>query len=183
MRCGKSCRLRWTNYLRPDLKRGALSESEEDQIIQLHSLLGNRWSKIASCFPGRTDNEIKNHWNTRIKKKLMLAGLDPVTHKPIKGGLPLEEQVGVTEKQAVSFTTSSQGETLVSEHEEVPLVLDVKEKKKQQETEESSKEDMFDVLVGGEDCFLGGSTLCWDDNLDYCPPWEGMLSMEGIFYF
>ncbi|KAK1319890.1 hypothetical protein QJS10_CPB04g01707 [Acorus calamus] len=95
----------------------------------------------------------------------MLAGLDPVTHKPIKGGLPLLEQVGVTEKQAVSFTTSSQGETLVSEHEEVPLVLDVKEKKKQQETEESSKEDMFDVLVGGEDCFLGGSTLCWDDNM------------------
>lgn len=42
MRCGKSCRLRWINYLRPDLKRGAFTEDEEDQIIQLHSLLGNR---------------------------------------------------------------------------------------------------------------------------------------------
>ncbi|KAM7464710.1 hypothetical protein LguiA_032831 [Lonicera macranthoides] len=82
-RCGKSCRLRWINYLRPDLKRGALSEAEEDMIIQLHSLLGNRWSKIAAHFPGRTDNEIKNHWNTRIKKKLKLLGLDPITHKPI----------------------------------------------------------------------------------------------------
>ncbi|OIT05948.1 PREDICTED: myb-related protein 315-like isoform X2 [Nicotiana attenuata] len=82
-RCGKSCRLRWINYLRPDLKRGALSEAEEDQIIQLHARLGNRWSKIASHFPGRTDNEIKNHWNTRIKKKLKQAGIDPLTHKPI----------------------------------------------------------------------------------------------------
>ncbi|KAL5997302.1 hypothetical protein ACLOJK_008232 [Asimina triloba] len=82
MRCGKSCRLRWTNYLRPDLKRGALTEMEENQIIQLHAHLGNRWSKIAMHFPGRTDNEIKNHWNTRIKKKLKLLGLDPVTHKP-----------------------------------------------------------------------------------------------------
>ncbi|XP_021896080.1 myb-related protein 315-like, partial [Carica papaya] len=83
LRCGKSCRLRWINYLRPDLKRGGFMESEENQIIELHSRLGNRWSKIASHFPGRTDNEIKNHWNTRIKKKLKLLGLDPVTHKPI----------------------------------------------------------------------------------------------------
>ncbi|XVE84097.1 hypothetical protein DITRI_Ditri16bG0142100 [Diplodiscus trichospermus] len=84
LRCGKSCRLRWINYLRPDLKRGGFTESEEDQIIELHLRLGNKWSKIASHFPGRTDNEIKNHWNTRIKKKLKLLGLDPVTHKPIQ---------------------------------------------------------------------------------------------------
>ncbi|XP_028772386.1 myb-related protein 315-like [Neltuma alba] len=84
LRCGKSCRLRWINYLRPDLKRGGFTETEEDQIIQLHSRLGNRWSKIAAHFPGRTDNEIKNHWNTRIKKKMKLTGLDPVTHVPIE---------------------------------------------------------------------------------------------------
>ncbi|ESW12843.1 hypothetical protein PHAVU_008G146900 [Phaseolus vulgaris] len=82
LRCGKSCRLRWINYLRPDLKRGGFTEMEEVQIIQLHSRLGYRWSKIASHFPGRTDNEIKNHWNTRIKKKFKLLGLDPVTQKP-----------------------------------------------------------------------------------------------------
>ncbi|XP_073119829.1 myb-related protein 315-like [Henckelia pumila] len=84
LRCGKSCRLRWINYLRPDLKRGVLSEMEENQIIELHARLGNRWSKIASHFPGRTDNEIKNHWNTRIKKRLKLLGLDPTTHQPIQ---------------------------------------------------------------------------------------------------
>ncbi|KAK4480089.1 hypothetical protein RD792_013146 [Penstemon davidsonii] len=83
LRCGKSCRLRWTNYLRPDLKRGLLSESEEKMVIDLHAQLGNRWSKIASHLPGRTDNEIKNHWNTHIKKKLKKMGIDPLTHKPL----------------------------------------------------------------------------------------------------
>ncbi|KAI9194702.1 hypothetical protein LWI28_008442 [Acer negundo] len=69
-RCGKSCRLRWINYLRPDLKRGAFSLQEEQLIIHLHSLLGNRWSQIAARLPGRTDNEIKNFWNSTIKKRL-----------------------------------------------------------------------------------------------------------------
>ncbi|KAL8227842.1 hypothetical protein R6Q57_015426 [Mikania cordata] len=69
-RCGKSCRLRWINYLRPDLKRGAFSPQEQDLIIHLHSVLGNRWSQIAARLPGRTDNEIKNFWNSTIKKRL-----------------------------------------------------------------------------------------------------------------
>lgn len=82
LRCGKSCRLRWTNYLRPDIKRGEFSLAEEQTIIQLHALLGNRWSAIASHLPKRTDNEIKNYWNTHLKKKLVKMGLDPTTHKP-----------------------------------------------------------------------------------------------------
>ncbi|KAL1204819.1 Transcription factor MYB10 [Cardamine amara subsp. amara] len=69
MRCGKSCRLRWINYLRPGLKRGNFTKEEEDSIIQLHQAYGNKWSKIASHFPGRTDNEIKNMWNTHLKKR------------------------------------------------------------------------------------------------------------------
>ncbi|XP_073314255.1 transcription repressor MYB6-like [Primulina huaijiensis] len=82
-RCGKSCRLRWTNYLRPDIKRGNFSLEEERIIIHLHSLFGNKWSTIATHLPGRTDNEIKNHWNTRIRKKLVQSGIDPVTHQPV----------------------------------------------------------------------------------------------------
>ncbi|RWW03927.1 hypothetical protein GW17_00032882 [Ensete ventricosum] len=73
----------WTNYLRPDLRRGMLSEDEEKLVIELHSQLGNRWSKIASQLPGRTDNEIKNIWNSYIMKKLRKMGIDPLTHKPI----------------------------------------------------------------------------------------------------
>ncbi|GLT82189.1 hypothetical protein SLE2022_005960 [Rubroshorea leprosula] len=73
LRCGKSCRLRWINYLRPDLKRGAFSPQEEELIIHLHSILGNRWSQIAARLPGRTDNEIKNFWNSTIKKRLKNA--------------------------------------------------------------------------------------------------------------
>ncbi|XP_020698110.1 transcription factor MYB41-like [Dendrobium catenatum] len=81
-RCGKSCRLRWTNYLRPDIKRGRFSFEEEEAIIQLHSVLGNKWSEIAARLPGRTDNEIKNYWNTHIRKRLLRSGIDPVTHRP-----------------------------------------------------------------------------------------------------
>ncbi|KAE8727563.1 Transcription repressor MYB4 [Hibiscus syriacus] len=82
-RCGKSCRLRWINYLRPDLKRGTFSQEEENLIIELHAALGNRWSQIAAQLPGRTDNEIKNLWNSCLKKKLRQRGIDPVTHKPL----------------------------------------------------------------------------------------------------
>ncbi|KAL7246587.1 hypothetical protein ACSBR2_001647 [Camellia fascicularis] len=83
LRCGKSCRLRWINYLRPDLKRGNFTEHEDELIIKLHSMLGNKWSLIAGRLPGRTDNEIKNYWNTHIKRKLIVRGLDPQTHRPL----------------------------------------------------------------------------------------------------
>ncbi|KAL3839705.1 hypothetical protein ACJIZ3_024296 [Penstemon smallii] len=68
-RSGKSCRLRWMNYLRPDLKHGHISEEEECVIIELHQKWGNKWSRIAQKLPGRTDNEIKNYWRSYLKKK------------------------------------------------------------------------------------------------------------------
>ncbi|KAK6250928.1 hypothetical protein SCA6_004933 [Theobroma cacao] len=70
LRCGKSCRLRWMNYIRPDIKRGNITPDEDDLIIRLHSLLGNRWSLIAKRLPGRTDNEIKNYWNSHLSKRV-----------------------------------------------------------------------------------------------------------------
>ncbi|ONI27485.1 hypothetical protein PRUPE_1G089700 [Prunus persica] len=70
-RCGKSCRLRWLNYLRPNIKHGGFSEEEDNIICSLYISIGSRWSIIAAQLPGRTDNDIKNYWNTRLKKKLL----------------------------------------------------------------------------------------------------------------
>ncbi|KAG7036317.1 Transcription factor MYB14, partial [Cucurbita argyrosperma subsp. argyrosperma] len=77
LRCGKSCRLRWTNYLRPDIKRGNFTQQEEETIIKLHQMLGNRWSAIAAKLPGRTDNEIKNVWHTHLKKRITQNSATP----------------------------------------------------------------------------------------------------------
>ncbi|XP_021772542.1 transcription factor MYB61-like [Chenopodium quinoa] len=99
-RCGKSCRLRWINYLRPDLKRGAFSQEEENLIVELHAVLGNKWSQIAAQLPGRTDNEIKNLWNSCLKKKLRQRGIDPNTHKPLS-------EVEIEEEKAKSSNSNN----------------------------------------------------------------------------
>ncbi|XP_054787787.1 transcription factor MYB17-like [Prosopis cineraria] len=85
LRCGKSCRLRWINYLRPDIKRGPFTGEEESKIIQLHGMLGNRWAAIASHLSGRTDNEIKNYWNTHLKKRSLHSGHSLEAQEPSFG--------------------------------------------------------------------------------------------------
>ncbi|XP_068635867.1 MYB-like transcription factor ODO1 [Aristolochia californica] len=123
LRCGKSCRLRWTNYLRPDLKRGLLTEDEEQLVIDLHSRLGNRWSKIAARLPGRTDNEIKNHWNTHIKKKLTKMGIDPVTHEPLHKQVSQDSSSTVTvlpESDQLGYQSVETDRQLTSEENSSP---------------------------------------------------------------
>ncbi|CAO2173912.1 unnamed protein product [Urochloa humidicola] len=75
-RTGKSCRLRWLNYLRPGVRRGGFTPREQLLILDLHARWGNRWSKIASHLPGRTDNEVKNYWRTRVQKHAKQMGCD-----------------------------------------------------------------------------------------------------------
>ncbi|XP_039036610.1 MYB-like transcription factor 4 [Hibiscus syriacus] len=77
LRCGKSFRLRWRNYVRPDLKTGNFTEDEEDLINKLHALLGNPWSLIAGRLPGIADDEVKNYWNSHLRRKLI--NMVPVT--------------------------------------------------------------------------------------------------------
>ncbi|KAI3421438.1 uncharacterized protein J3R85_012249 [Psidium guajava] len=109
LRCGKSCRLRWMNYLRPDIKRGNVTPDEEDLIVRLHTLLGNRWSLIAGRLPGRTDNEIKNYWNSHLSKRV-----DNNNHqrnsnnRGIKG--PTKRKV-VTARKVRVFTMKQKRET------------------------------------------------------------------------
>ncbi|KAL0911597.1 hypothetical protein M5K25_019752 [Dendrobium thyrsiflorum] len=102
LRCSKSCRLRWTNYLRPGIKRGSFTPHEEGIIIHLQALLGNKWAAIASYLPQRTDNDIKNYWNTHLKKKLIklqetIGSHDPfaieaATVNPEFAGVQLQQQ-------------------------------------------------------------------------------------------
>ncbi|KAI7753420.1 hypothetical protein M8C21_022807 [Ambrosia artemisiifolia] len=102
LRCGKSCRLRWMNYLRPGIKRGNFTPDENDIIIRLHSLHGSRWSLIATELSGRTDNEIKNHWNAHLRKTVENTGTKTTKNKNIKKKKMLNDQKVETTSQQMS---------------------------------------------------------------------------------
>nr|AFH03059.1 R2R3-MYB transcription factor MYB7 [Epimedium sagittatum] len=106
-RCGKSCRLRWLNYLRPDIKRGNITNAEEELIVRLHKLLGNRWSLIAGRLPGRTDNEIKNYWNTNLAKRAAGQVTTITSSHPSKRPSPLKEKKALSVKATQKPNTSS----------------------------------------------------------------------------
>eukprot|EP00249_Psilotum_nudum_P010157 c22371_g1_i1 orf=413-1726(+) len=95
LRSGKSCRLRWMNYLRPGVKHGSMTLEEIDLIVRLHRLLGNRWSLIAGRLPGRTDNEIKNFWKCHLRKKYEDGDAGFRREKPVRN-----DTKGSTEQDA-----------------------------------------------------------------------------------
>ncbi|KAJ7958320.1 Myb transcription factor [Quillaja saponaria] len=116
-RCGKSCRLRWLNYLRPDIKHGGFTEEEDHFICTLYSQMGSRWSIIASQLPGRTDNDVKNYWNTKLKKKVMAGKVrlktncDNPTTLASTQSLPYDQRVQ-THNLAFSATQNRSSSTL-----------------------------------------------------------------------
>ncbi|KAJ4715724.1 MYB transcription factor [Melia azedarach] len=97
-RSWKSCRLRWMNYLRPDIKRGNFSPEEEELIVKLHSLLGDKWTAIAGCLSGRTDKEIKNFWHIHLKKNFSQGRTD---NNEIKSFNSLGERTGFPSHQPI----------------------------------------------------------------------------------
>ncbi|KAL0289744.1 UNVERIFIED_CONTAM: Transcription factor [Sesamum calycinum] len=101
-RCGKSCRLRWLNYLRPNIKHGGFTEEEDNIICNLYISIGSRWSIIAAQLPGRTDNDIKNYWNTRLKKKLFGRRKQSSTNRASIPGLEPKDPSGDDDLQNLS---------------------------------------------------------------------------------
>ncbi|GFP94470.1 myb-related protein 3r-1 [Phtheirospermum japonicum] len=91
-RIGKQCRERWHNHLNPNINKEAWTQDEELALIRAHQIIGNKWAELTKFLPGRTDNAIKNHWNSSVKKKLdsylasgllsQFQGLPLVSHHP-----------------------------------------------------------------------------------------------------
>ncbi|XP_019160089.1 PREDICTED: transcription factor MYB24-like [Ipomoea nil] len=129
-RTGKSCRLRWLNYLKPDIKRGNLTPQEQILILELHSKWGNRWSKIAQHLPGRTDNEIKNYWRTRVQKQARQLKIDSNSKKFIEAvkrfWMPrliekMEQTISTTTSSFISSPSSSSSISTMEKQQSPPI--------------------------------------------------------------
>ncbi|KAJ8559549.1 hypothetical protein K7X08_003607 [Anisodus acutangulus] len=186
-RSGKSCRLRWVNYLNPGLKRGRMTPQEERLVLQLHSKYGNRWSKIAGKLPGRTDNEIKNYWRTHMRKQAQdqkknnKASISPSssfsncssssTNSPTVDSMPIgteQNQTNFYNNDGLELLEQVAGENKIYEGEQNMMIYSMDEIWKEVESsEEIETRNNVPVMA---------STTTWD----YCPD---SLWMTDHYYF
>ncbi|KAI3667330.1 hypothetical protein L6452_42383 [Arctium lappa] len=184
-RCGKSCRLRWMNYLRPNLKHGNFTKEEEELIIELHNILGNKWSTIAAKLPGRSDNEIKNYWNSHLRKRskqdqTALKNVHDDTPesnqtKPIKNPMENPQLGEVDELEALWASLPS--ETSFADTHEYPYATQSSESRSISSYSSSSSAELTSSMFTVSECLVPSG----DSIETYCGEYEGNFWTDPIF--
>lgn len=163
-RCGKSCRLRWVNYLKPGVKRGSFTKEEQDLVIKLHAELGNKWSAIAAKLPGRTDNEIKNFWHTRVERR----------HKPNQAHKRTAARPSSAEASSMNFSEDFRQE---SDSSEATSVITQSQPSDANPSLSTNSQDQLDLMLS----VLEADTN-YDQLFDYPELHYSELSSSGSSY-